>query len=186
VSPQPGPCRPHGRYNHTLLCPCHPGIEQFHYYLVMDVNRISLLALRQCYIYKVRVVRASKCFVFYTDGMHADANVPLPFHTSGLMPIQMLSAPLVQPAPILMPDWIANAIIQHEGIGTLSRYRLPVTRLRGSYHLSRQHRMPGLPNRLGFELHGICLCEVPLHPVTTIVPLMSTQNERLRRWHLWR
>ncbi|CAG7566353.1 unnamed protein product [Fusarium equiseti] len=74
--------------------------ELFRYYLVMDAKNISVLALRQRYIYKVRVIRASTCFVFYTDGMHAAANVPLPFHTSGLMPIQMLSVPLVHPVPI--------------------------------------------------------------------------------------
>nr|CEG04945.1 unnamed protein product [Fusarium clavum] len=44
----------------------------------------SVLALRQRYIYKVRVIRASACFAFYTDGMHAAANGPLPFHTSSL------------------------------------------------------------------------------------------------------
>ncbi|KAJ4127831.1 hypothetical protein NW768_008109 [Fusarium equiseti] len=45
--------------------------------------------------------------------LHAAANAPPVIHTSAPMPIQMLNAPVVAPAPILMPDWIANAAVSN-------------------------------------------------------------------------
>ncbi|RFN44618.1 hypothetical protein FIE12Z_11162 [Fusarium flagelliforme] len=50
--------------------------------------------------------------------LHAAANAPPVIHTSAPMPIQLLNAPLVAPAPILMPDWIANAAVTNAQMPT--------------------------------------------------------------------